>query len=152
MTYTAAYTCVAILCLQHDLGIINKGWAVKKGERHTLSVSLQNGPRFISFLTWYPEAVLIVVDLKDELNFSSQQQKRRKALCIQKDLCRVFQSQQSFLINSLVWLCLYSSETEQYVPFYFIRKPYVLNISCCTNMANRAYLVCRLCVCDMNWA
>ena len=47
--YTAAYTCVAILCLQHDLGIINKCWAVKKGEWHTFSVSLQNGPRFISF-------------------------------------------------------------------------------------------------------
>ena len=36
MTCTA-YTCVAILCLQHDLGIINKGWDVKKGDRHTLS-------------------------------------------------------------------------------------------------------------------
>ena len=72
-----SYTCVAILCLQHDLGIINKGWDVKKGDRHTLSFSIIA--------------------------------KRAKIHHI-------------FNLISSGCACLYSSETQQYLPFYFIRK------------------------------
>ena len=59
-----------------------------------------------SATNWGP---LIVVDVEDGLKFacidiSSQQQKRKKALCIQTDLFLSFPiTEPSFPINPLVW-------------------------------------------------